>query len=103
LNAGDGKAGKLAKATGPVNLSTNDKRTIVETPAACKPPILARLEAQGSTEYRHRPGSHDIVTVCPLCGEKLIISDSEKWLQCFGPLSCGAHRAGFDSILIRVR
>jgi len=81
----------------------NDKGKIAESAAGRKPLILAKLEAQGSKEYRHRPESKDIVATCPLCGGKLLLSDSEKWLICFGPLTCGAHRATFDSILIRVR
>jgi len=64
---------------------------------------VARLEAIGATEYRHRPASKDILATCPLCSSKLVISDSEKYLVCFGPPSCAAHRAPFDSILIRVR
>ena len=93
---------KATRQGGSLRTADNEGK-IVESLAGSKPPILEKLEAQGSTGYRHRPGSHDIVTVCPLCGEKLIISDSEKYLVCFGPLTCAARRAPFESILVRIR
>ena len=88
---------------GALRLTSNDRGKIVESPAGSKPPILARLEAQGSTGYRHRPALKDILCRCPLCGEKLLLSDSEKYLFCFGPPSCAANRAPFESIIVRIR
>jgi hypothetical protein len=99
-----------AKKSGPNSCRNSSRRptvdnteTVVESAAGRKPPILAMLERQGSTGYRHRPDSHDIVAVCPLCGGKIVISDSEKYLVCFGPATCPANRAPFEQILVRVR
>lgn len=88
---------------GALRLTSNDTAKVVQSAAGSKPPILAKLEAQGSKEYTHRHESGEIRATCPLCGGKLIISDSEPWLICFGPASCGAHRAPFMSILVRMR
>lgn len=62
------------------------------------PSTVSRLHAAG-IKLEHRPGSHDIVAVCPFCFGRLILDEAQDRHHCFGDIHCKARHLSFDELV----
>jgi len=100
LNAGNGKAGTLAKAPGPVKLFSDDADNVADSTREGKlwPSNVSRLHDAGVL-FDWKQADQTLIVTCPECSGRLLMDEAQPYALCFSSIRCGMNRRPFAQVV----